>query len=176
MDPEFPLHLWDQTIPHAELALNLLRGSRLNPKLSAYEQLHGRYDFNRNPIAPPGMRCLAHEQSSSRKSWAPHALDGWYVGPAMESYRCHRVCIPKTRGTRIVDTVTWLPHKFTLPVATTTDLINASLQDLAQALQFTKMKRVSLHSHKHKFKYSTTSPKRLPTRINKQRPPDQPRK
>ena len=140
MDPEFPLHLWDQTSPHAEMTLNLLRGSRLNPKLFAYEQIayeqiHGRYDFNRNPIAPPGMLCLAHEQSSNRKTWAPHAQDGWCVGPAMESHQCHRVYIPKTRGTRIVDTVTWLPHKFTLPVATTMDLINASLQDLAQALK-----------------------------------------
>ena len=34
----------------------------------------------------------------------------------------------------MVDTVTWPPHKFTLPMAATMDLINASLQDLAQAL------------------------------------------
>ena len=65
MNPDFPLHLWDQTIPCAEFARDLLCGSCLNPKLSAYEQIHRRCDFNRNPIAPPGMRCLAHEQSLS---------------------------------------------------------------------------------------------------------------
>ena len=81
------------------------------------------------------MCCLAHEQSSTRKLWAPHALDGWCAGPAMESCCCHKVCIPKTRGTRIVDAVTWSPHKFTLPLATTTDPLNASPQDLAQTLQ-----------------------------------------
>jgi hypothetical protein len=59
-DPNFPMHLWDKTIPQAELTLNLLRHSRINPTLSAWEQLHGRYDFNRTPIAPPGIRVKAH--------------------------------------------------------------------------------------------------------------------
>ena len=53
MDPNFPMHLWDRTIPQAELTLNLLRQSRLNPNLSAWEQIHGCYDFNSHPIAPP---------------------------------------------------------------------------------------------------------------------------
>ena len=43
---EFPLHLWDQLVPQAVLTLNLLRRSRLNPKLSGYAQVWGPYDFN----------------------------------------------------------------------------------------------------------------------------------
>jgi hypothetical protein len=39
-DDNFPMYLWDKTIPQAELTVNLLRGSRINPKLSAWEQLH----------------------------------------------------------------------------------------------------------------------------------------
>ena len=35
-----------QALPKAELTLNLLQGSRLNPKLSAFAQLRGRFDFN----------------------------------------------------------------------------------------------------------------------------------
>ena len=53
-DPNFPLHLWDRLIPHATLTLNLLRPSRLNPRLSAEAQLNGAFDFNRTPLAPPG--------------------------------------------------------------------------------------------------------------------------
>ena len=83
------------------------------------------------------MLCSAHEQSSSRKLGAPHALDGWCVGPAMESHRCQECTM---RGTRIIDTVTRSPHKFALPLATTTDLLNASVQDLAQTLQHHKDK------------------------------------
>ena len=45
-DKDFPIHLWDRLVPQAELTLNLLRGSRINPKLSAWAQIHGIFDFN----------------------------------------------------------------------------------------------------------------------------------
>jgi hypothetical protein len=45
-DPNFPLYLWDTLVPQANMTLNLLRTSRLNPHLSAYGQLHGTFDFN----------------------------------------------------------------------------------------------------------------------------------
>ena len=44
--PDFPMKLWDRLIPQAEITLNLLRGSRMNPKLSAYAQIHGPFDCN----------------------------------------------------------------------------------------------------------------------------------
>jgi hypothetical protein len=54
----FPLNQWDKLVPQAELTLNLMRGSRMNPKQSAWEQVHGHYDYNRTPIAPPGMNVM----------------------------------------------------------------------------------------------------------------------
>ena len=103
MDKDFPMHLWDQTIPQAEISLNLLQGSRssnrINPKLSAYEQLHGRYDFNATPLAPPGVKVLAHARAGERATWATHAFEAWYVGPALEHYRCFTVWATKTRKT-----------------------------------------------------------------------------
>ena len=52
-DPDFPLHLWDLLLPQAELTLNLLRGARVNPRLSAHEYLHGHYDYTATPTVPP---------------------------------------------------------------------------------------------------------------------------
>jgi hypothetical protein len=40
VDPAFPLHLWDRLLPQAEIKLNLLRASRLHPKLSAAAHFH----------------------------------------------------------------------------------------------------------------------------------------
>jgi hypothetical protein len=37
-DKDFPLHLWDELIPQAELTLNLLRNSQFTPKLSIQPQ------------------------------------------------------------------------------------------------------------------------------------------
>jgi hypothetical protein len=88
VDKSFPLHLWDKLLPQAELTLNLLRGLRINPKLSAHAQLHGNFDFNRTPIATPGIRVLVDMKATERTTWSPHGANGWYTGPAIDSYRC----------------------------------------------------------------------------------------
>ncbi len=77
VDKNFPIHLWDQLLPQAEITLNLLRGSRINPKLSAWAQVHGTFDFNRTLLGPPGCRVLAHEKPDKRKTWAPQWLACW---------------------------------------------------------------------------------------------------
>ena len=134
VDKDFPLHLWDQLLVQAELTLNLLRGSRLNPKLSSWAQVNGTFDFNRVPLAPPGCRVLIHDKPQNRTTWSPHALDGWYVGPAPDSYRCYRIWMWDTRATRICDTVSWFPSKVAMPTNSSADLILTSLQDIAHAL------------------------------------------
>ena len=91
VDKDFPLHLWDQLIVQAELTLNLLRGSRINPKLSAWAQINGTFDYNRVPLAPSGCHVLVHAKPQNRTTWSPHALDGWYVRPATDAYRCYRI-------------------------------------------------------------------------------------
>ena len=59
-DPSFPLHLWDRLIPKATPTLNLLRQSRINPRLSDEAQLNGDFDFNCTPLATPQHKspCL----------------------------------------------------------------------------------------------------------------------
>jgi hypothetical protein len=61
VDSNFPLKLWDKLLPQATITLNLLRKSIIKPRISAYAQLNGRFDFNRVPLAPPGTRVIAHE-------------------------------------------------------------------------------------------------------------------
>jgi hypothetical protein len=77
VDPTFPLKLWDKLLPQATINLNLLRKSRINPRMSAYAQLNGHFDFNITPLAPPGTRIIAHEKPDQRASWDPHGLDGY---------------------------------------------------------------------------------------------------
>lgn len=132
--PDFPLSLWDYLIEQSNITINLLRGSRMNPKLSAYAQIFGPFDFNKNPLAPPGTHVLAHEKPTNRKTWDPKGQDGWYVGPAMESYRCYKVWIWQTRGIRTVDTLSWFPHNLTMPSASALDILHAATQDILSAL------------------------------------------
>jgi hypothetical protein len=122
-DPNFPLHLWDRILPQAIITLNLLRPSRLNPALSAYAQVHGAFNANATPLAPPGIRVKVHEKPTQRQSWASHSSDGWYIGPAMDHYRCHRVWI--------TDTLAWFPSHIPMPFPSATDIIKSAITDIA---------------------------------------------
>jgi hypothetical protein len=110
-DKSFPIHLWDRLLPQAVITLNMLRTSRINPKLSAATHILAQYDFNRAPMAPLGTIIIAHETPNRRRTWDPHGQDGWYLGSALEHYRCYTVYITKTRGDRIVETVDFFPEK-----------------------------------------------------------------
>jgi hypothetical protein len=116
------------------MTLNMLRTSRNSPKLSAATHIFGQYDFNRAPMAPPGTRIIAHETPGRRRTWAPHGQDGWYIGPALEHYRCYTVYITKTRSNRIVETVDFFPQKFTLPFPSSRNLATQAAADLTHAL------------------------------------------
>ena len=63
---DYPLHLWCQILPHASLTLNLLQKSRMNQKLSLYAQLHGEFNYNSTPLAPPGKNIIVHEKPTVR--------------------------------------------------------------------------------------------------------------
>ena len=97
------------------MTLNLLRQTRINPKLSAYTQMEGQHDYNANLLAPPDIKALIHEKSNVRKIWAPHEVEGWYLEPAMEYCRCYRVIVTKIRGERITDTIHIFPHDDPIP-------------------------------------------------------------
>ena len=96
---------WCRLLPQAEMTLNMLRPSRLNPRLSTYAQLSGDFDYNKTPLVPLGTNVLVYETPTSRKSWATHGVEGWYVGPAIEHYRNFRCYIPTTGSEHIVETV-----------------------------------------------------------------------
>ena len=133
-DSNFPIHLWDKLLEQAIITLNLLRGSRVNPSISAWAQLFGQFDFNATPIAPPGINVLVHDKPNERDSWAPHASAGWYIGPAMKSYRCFRCYMQDTQAVRITDTIAWFPDRLPVPTPSTDELILAGIHAIHQAL------------------------------------------
>jgi hypothetical protein len=116
------------------MTVNFLGGSRINPKLSAWEQIHGCYDFNKTPIAPIGIKVLAHEKPDNRKTWAPHAFEAWYVGPALNHYQCFTVWSKETRQLRIVNSLQWYPQKLAMPIASKVDLLRAAFEDVHHIL------------------------------------------
>ncbi len=52
------LQLWDDFLPQVELTLNLLQFSRRDPTKSANEEVNGKFDYNKTPLAPVGTKGL----------------------------------------------------------------------------------------------------------------------
>ena len=53
--------MWDRLLEQAEMNLNMLRASRCNPKLSAYNYISDTHDFNKVPLAPLGTKVVIHK-------------------------------------------------------------------------------------------------------------------
>ena len=133
-DPNFPISEWDRLIPQTNITLNLLRTARTNPKLSAYAYIYGNFDFTVTPLAPPGTKIVAYIDPSDRGTWELNGEVGWYVGPAMDHYRCITAYFPRTRTTRICDTVTFFPHEVTFPRVTLKDHLVQAAEDIVHIL------------------------------------------
>jgi len=104
IDGDCPLQLWDQFLPQVQDTLNMLRTSRRNPTISAYEDLEGPYDYNKTPMSILGTKSLILDDPNTRTAYAPHGTDCYYVGMARKHYRCLRFYCQLTRSYRISDT------------------------------------------------------------------------
>ena len=134
VDPSFPLSEWDRLIPQANITLNLLRSSRVNPNLSAYSFIFGEFNFLATPLAPPGTKVVAHISPTKRGSWELNGESGWYVGPSMHHYRCVHCYFPRTQATRDCDTVEFFPHDIAFPQIKLTDYLQQAASDIITLL------------------------------------------
>jgi hypothetical protein len=80
---------------------------------------------------------VVHQRTTQqgRTTFADHGVIGWSVGPAMNHYRHWTFYIPKTRGTRVSDTVVFLPEKYTMPATASSDWATAAIEELTEALK-----------------------------------------
>ena len=135
VDDSFPMRLWDRLLPQAVLTLNLLRQSNAVPTISAWQYVHGNFDYNKMPLAPMGCAVQVFQNSEKRTSWGANAIDGWYLQTSPEHYRCHIVYVKQTKSERVSDKVFFKTKFITQPTMTPADVITKALNDLTQALK-----------------------------------------
>ena len=133
-DASCPMSLWCQFCEAIDVQLNLLRASRLHPQLSAQCHLNGEFDYSKTPMVPLGTKAIIFIPTKDRKTWDFHALEGYYLGPALDHYKCHRIHIQKTRSERISDTVQFLPTHSKMPYASSLDEAIQAIKHLVSAI------------------------------------------
>ena len=93
-----------------------------------------RFDFKRTPLAPPGTRVIVHETPDNHRTWAPNGVDVWYLVPAPDHYRCHRIYIPRTCAEYIAKIVQFFPHNCHAPAGISTSATTTAASALSEAL------------------------------------------
>ena len=73
------------------------------------------------PLGTVGCRVLIHAKPASCRSWDYHAKNGFYIGPALESYRCFKLVIADTKSQVISDTVKFCYSYLSVPAPSTED-------------------------------------------------------
>ena len=125
-----------ELLEQAEITINHLHAYLPDPSLSAYEGICGhRFDFLAHPIHPPGTKVVVLDPVTTRESWAPHGLNGFYLGPAISHYRSFRVYVSVTKGIRVSDSLSWHPRKLRLPGSSKEDILLLTAEDILAKLQ-----------------------------------------
>jgi hypothetical protein len=117
----FSPYLWDLLFPQAEITLNLLQQATLNPWISAWDFFQGPFDFNKMPLGPVGCPVLIHTKPASCRSWDFRAKNGFYIGPALESYRCFKLVNADTKSPVISNMVEFCHSYLSVPAPSTED-------------------------------------------------------
>ena len=134
---DYPANGWDLLMPQMNLTLNLLRECKVNPSHSAYSYIYGTFDFSAHPLAPLGCKAIVHDRAigkgGKRHTWANRGREGFYIGPAMHSYRVWRFYMPDTKSIVASDTAEFFPLHV-MPTLSMEAIIATALQDIQQAL------------------------------------------
>ena len=133
-DPNFPLSEWDCLIPQANITLNLLRAARANPDLLAHAYIYGMFNFAATPMPQLGTKVIVHPDPKMCGTWELNSDVGWYVGPALDHYRFVMCYFPRTKTTRICDTVTFIPHEILIPKVSLEDHLRQAADNIVDLL------------------------------------------
>jgi hypothetical protein len=115
--------------------LNLLRQSRVAPKISAFAHVHGTHNYMQKPFTPIGCAVQTHIKPDGHLSWDTRLEPGFNLGTSMEHHQCFRVNVTRTRATRISDTVVSKHQYITSPTNLPESHMVAAAPHLVTALQ-----------------------------------------
>ncbi len=132
---KFPLSLWCHLLKSTELTLNLLRQSRVVPKILIFVHVHAIHDYMQKPSALIRCAVQTHVKPDDRLSWDIRSEPGFNLDTSMEHHQCFRVYVTRTRATRISNTVVFKHQYLTSPMISPESHVVAAAQQLVMVLQ-----------------------------------------
>ena len=75
---------------------------------------------------------MVYEDGDTRGSWASRGVDAFYLGPAMDHYRCNNYYVPETRAYRISGSSELFPQHCQFPSLTPHQHLRALTDELTK--------------------------------------------
>ena len=123
MPSTFPISYWCHLLGQIDLAVNIVRPCRQNPKLGS------------TPTAPPLTEMLMYVRPENRRSFGHNANKAWYVGPCLKHYCMFSGILPSTGKVKMADTVKMKHHAIAIPKLTPADRILKAARQLNRAIK-----------------------------------------
>ena len=124
----------DLTEPQAEIVLNITRKGKTKTE-SAYKSFYGKdYDWDAYPLNIFGTRCEVYRGEDEMTSLSFKTYSGFYVGPALDAYRCYRVLPIGHTAVSTSDTVMFYPETIRTPIKTEGENLADAVDRLKRAL------------------------------------------
>jgi hypothetical protein len=108
----------------------MLQPLHIDPTMSAYKVVHGPYNWNCFPLAPPGCKAVIYKSPEARGSWGSHRTGAWYTGFSLDHYQCNYFFVPDTRAYQILGSAELFPQHCQVPFL----LWNEHLQKVSDKL------------------------------------------
>jgi hypothetical protein len=80
------MRLWDKLLPQTILTPYLFCQSNVAPTVSAWQNIHGPFDYDKMPLALMGCAVQIHKSSEQQEIWAANTINEWYLQSSPEHY------------------------------------------------------------------------------------------
>ena len=118
--------------------------------MSAWEHLHGPFNFDATPLGPIGCPVIIHTKPGIRKIWDFRGRIGFNIGPALKHYRCFQVVDGVTKALLFSDTIDFLHKYLTTPTVSEGDhivhalnFLSCSIKDSPAAIHYKQLTAIS---------------------------------
>ena len=85
-------------------------------------------------MAPPGTKVIVHNKTTKRPAWSFHGDEGFYIGPALEHYRCIECLIQQSNRLCLADTIFFFPHNMEFPTISLSTCLTTALDKIVSTL------------------------------------------
>ena len=116
--------------------MNMVRTSRRNSRISAYEDMVGEFNWNRSPLTLLASKAVVIVEADKRPSWGNHSRDAYYVGRSKLHYRLKELYMCDTHGfVNAVDKI--YPAQCGTPAISEDDLTIGAAAELIETMKGT---------------------------------------